>query len=599
MIQGDAIRKSELYTELTRCKAFAKSIKASRVPDLSTLTVGKHMLHRQTADALLDCYLRTFETVYRVLHIPTFRNEYNRYWESPEDADLSFVVLMQLCLAIGTCFYDDTCTLRPEATRWVYEAQLWFMQPPEKSKMTTTGLQIMCLLQFARCTANVGPDVSWISAGSLLRMAMYMGLHRDPKYLIKMSLYRAEMRRRLWATILEILLQTSIEAGGPPLLSLFDYDTAPPSNFNDDQLIDVIDPGISGSKPHDLDVYTQTSVQIALIQSFPLRLAVVKFVNMFKPSHSFEEMLKMNTELNKAVRILNQRVQSYPRGPGTRAGVSSFQIRYVDFTTARFFLALHQPFLQAAQQNPAFYYSRKVTMDTALKIFKLIEICQKPVETTATSDVGRKDFIQLGISSAGPYRSIPVHSCLVLGRELLSQKEEDRNAQGLSLAIGGTEVRRALEGFLEWTHLRIKAGETNVKGHGFISCILAQLDGMHLGLYDQDLERYIFSRATESVRRCHATLKEVAGASPPEIYQDREIPDLDMGNLAMVGAMEDWTWGDIVSFSLSPETSAQAIDLAFVFLFLKWLPFLIVIEQGGSQQFNMNLNFNGVDMIFN
>lgn len=76
------------------------------------------------------------------------------------------------------------------------------------------------------------------------------------------TVLRAEMRRRVWATILEINLQSSIDAGGPPLLSLADYDTAPPANLNDEDLTDSVEPS---AMAHPLNVFTQTLIQIAVL----------------------------------------------------------------------------------------------------------------------------------------------------------------------------------------------------------------------------------------------------------------------------------------------------------------------------------------------
>jgi len=60
---------------------------------------------------------------------------------------------------------------------------------------------------------------------------MQMGFHRDPANLKPaLDLFPTELRRRLWNTILEITIQTSLDIGGAPLLSLSDFDTLPPSN---------------------------------------------------------------------------------------------------------------------------------------------------------------------------------------------------------------------------------------------------------------------------------------------------------------------------------------------------------------------------------
>lgn len=102
--------------------------------------------------------------------------------------------------------------------KWIFAAQTWLSSPFEKAKLHTSTIQIQCLLIIARQHYSISGDLVWISAGTLLRTAIQMGFHRDPKYLPKMSILQAEMRRRLWATILELNIQSSIGSGMPFLI---------------------------------------------------------------------------------------------------------------------------------------------------------------------------------------------------------------------------------------------------------------------------------------------------------------------------------------------------------------------------------------------
>ena len=97
---------------------------------------------------------------------------------------------------------------------------------------------------------------------------MQMGLHRDPGYLPKMSVLCVELRRRLWATIIEMVVQSSLDSGMPALLSFNDFDTLPPSNIDDNELDETTEV-IPRSK--DRAIFTQTSLQVLLLQSLRLR----------------------------------------------------------------------------------------------------------------------------------------------------------------------------------------------------------------------------------------------------------------------------------------------------------------------------------------
>ncbi len=383
---------------------------------------GSHVPGRQTADQLVDGYFRTLETVYRILHMPTFWQDYRRYWDNPGAASVVFVVQLQLVMAIGTTFYDTACSLRHLAAQWTYEAQLWLMSPAEKLRMNIPGLQIMCLLHLARETSAVGGDLVWISAGALIRTAMHLGLHRDPSKLPNVSPLMAEISRRLWATILEIALQSSLDSGGPPLVSPDDYDTRPPANFNDDQLAEQHGSRSSPPIPKPLTSFTQTSVQIALLKSFPLRLVITRHNNDFRSASSYDETLRMSSELTAACTSLTAMLQSYRPDDGMgRRRPTAFQLDFATHLTYRIFLTLHQAWLAVSRNDPRYYYSRKVSVETALRLYRGWDPMKAPSEGTA----GLDDFSRLSISAAGGFRTVPLQCYGTLGVELLWQGEEE------------------------------------------------------------------------------------------------------------------------------------------------------------------------------
>ncbi|CAK7217628.1 hypothetical protein SBRCBS47491_003223 [Sporothrix bragantina] len=480
-------KNSELYQNMKKCKSLGRAIKSHRVPAVFSIDYGKQIPAREVADELINGYFRTFETVYRILHIPTFTRDYQRYWENPHEASTNFVVQMQLCMAIGAAFYDETCSLRHLAAQWIYEAQVWLMTPApsQKSHMNIPGLQTMCLMHLAREVSGNGGDLVWISAGELVRAAMFMGLHRDPTKIPKIPRYLAEIRRRLWATILEIGLQSSLDSGGPPLLSMSDFDTLPPANFFDDQLVEKTTPTTSGAAPpppKPLTTFTNTSIQIALLKSFPTRLAIARYVNDFRSGTSYDETLRLNSELRSACQALTGTIQSYrPSGSAGKLRPTSFQLRFVDHLTHRFFLSLNQAFLAASQNDPKFYFSRKVSVDTSLKLYQawsgkassalsasnagtpasglgssaarggptsmpsawtvtgasadpLVSSSpaagnRDPTSTLENGEDEQDDFFRLSVAASSGFRSVPVQCMATLSMDLLWQLEEEHSVR--------------------------------------------------------------------------------------------------------------------------------------------------------------------------
>jgi hypothetical protein len=543
-IEGD--KESQLHAHLDRCKNLGRVIKAKRVPSLVSLELGKYVPAQEVADQLIDAYLRTFETVHRIVHVPTFQAEYHRYWGNPQAASQSFIILMQLCMAVGACFYDDTYSYRSLATRWVYEAMIWLIAPPEKSRMNIVGIQVMCLVHFARQTAGIGADLIWISAGSLVRTAMYMGLHRDPSSLPAMHVFCAEMRRRLWASILEIILQSSIDAGGPPFISLDDFDTKPPMNINDSDLDQDANARAPTSKS--MNIFTQTSVQIAMLDSFPIRLAVAKLVNdVLSNASCYDETLRLTAELTAACRSMRQRFARFPNNELGVLGTSTFAFNLAELHTYRFFLALHLPFLAPSSKNPAYYFSRKTCLDTALKLARLAKLGSQ-VPKTYDSGSGL-DFIRLITGASGEYRMILLQATLTVALDLLQRKEEERNNHDLSVDLGGAELRSVLDGSLEWTASRIRAGETNIKGLAFHQTALAQIDAIGAGLEDAEVEAKMFEAAINCMDRCYELLKEVAGVAVDEEqhHATTEASDFFLDGADSMDILTGWDWEEVVS----------------------------------------------------
>ncbi|KAJ2906327.1 Transcription factor lepE [Zalerion maritima] len=521
---------NEARRVMQQCKALGKVIKTQRSPFFTNITLGARMPARGIADKLVDAYLRTFDTVSRILHVPTFRKEYELYWTNPQLANQSFVVLLQLVMAIGATFYDERFTIRTEAVQWIQEARFWLSLPFEKQRLTIQGIQIMCLLHYARETCAVSGDLVWISAGSLIRYAMMMGLHRDPSKLGEMSVFRAEIRRRLWAVILEISLQSCIDAGGSPLIRTQDFDTKPPSNLNDEQLGDSKE-----MPPVDESEFTETSMLIAITRTFPTRLSVACYLSNISSVHTYDETLRLSSELTKVLRKMSLEIRSFYKSGGTRPGPTPFQISFADVMTHRFFLTLHLPVVIKHHRNPNYYFSRKLCVDTALKLFRLAVPATKDWErgpipsaiapspifpATAKYDPSTGDYPRLCTNGSGPFRSIIVQSTMTIRLELQAQIEEDDQVSLAPHTTQKQDLLSAMKSAGAWSLRRIQSGETNPKGHVSITTLATQVEFMAekkasgvdvFGKEDEvEMEQVCERTSAESAELAFKELKEVA-----------------------------------------------------------------------------------------
>ncbi|KKZ58609.1 hypothetical protein EMCG_05505 [[Emmonsia] crescens] len=513
---------SKLTSGIQRCKLLAKAIKAQWAPPWPAPPTSS-LPQRDIADKLVDCYLRTTETIYRILHIPTFKRDYEEVWLNGATPDTTFLVQLKLVLAIGATIYDDTFSLRASAIRWVHEAQTWLAEPEFKARLSLQVLQTNILLLIARQTASVGATLIWISAGSLLRMAMYIGLHRDPSCLPTGTAFAAEMHRRLWNTIMEITLQSSLDSGAPPLISLSSFDTEPPRNLNDDQLM------FEDLLPAPEDTFTQMSVAIALRKTFPIRLAVTEFLNNFQSRSTYEETLQLDAALRAKYKKLCRTLQGL--NSTTLPSPSRFQIQVVDFIMHRHLSALHIPFFVPALRETTYAFSRKVVVDASLKIWRAV--WPTPSIGDDASPTGGDDLVRLTICGSQFFRVSALQASLMAAAELVFQLQEEN---GLSPVPLRPDLLAIINDAISWSFRCVEAGETNIKGHLFVCLVAARIDGLMSGVVKDEFPASLIRAAEDAQEKCLRVLEEKAAEGQAEAI----VGVLNQTELSTPGGIEDW-----------------------------------------------------------
>ena len=416
-------------------------------------------------------------------------------------------------MAIGTCFYQgkDCDSVRVMAQQWLYLAQLWVSTPFGKGRLNLSGIQIECLLLLARQTNAVGSDLTWVSAGSLLRTAFQMGFHRDPKNFPKMSIMHGELRRRLWATVLEIIIQTSLDSAMPPLITSDDFDTAPPSNINDE---DIFEGTFIAPTPKPANVFTQTSIQIQLLQSLHTRLEITQQLNNFRSELSYDEVLRLGSEIGAACKEASILMSEYSLSIHSP---TALQRNLLDVSIRRFLLIIHQPFAIKSQTDPRYYFSHKVCLDTAVTIISYSGSSDaEPVPYPGEMD----DYTRLKFVGGGFYKDIIFFAGITVCLELIAQLKEEYSS-GLPLSASAKIARAPLRQYVQDVAAiivtRITLGDNDVKSYLVLCAAMGQMDGLEKGV---DPENEIVDAVRSGVRRSWDLLK--ARTKMPEVQLDEE-----------------------------------------------------------------------------
>lgn len=541
-----------------QCKNLARRLKIGRLskglaPVSTAQMFGTQLIppSREVADAMTKLYFECFESTHRILHVPTFWVDYKRYWEHPYPVTNDLRLKVLLVVAIGSSLHDNgdsNAVLRNTemVQPWIYAAETWLAGPLEKDRLSINGIQIYCLTIMARQIFSVGGDLVWMSMGSLVNRAMQMGFHREPKRLqASMPVLQAELRRRLWATILDLVMQASLDAWMPPRISLDEVDVEPPSNINDSDM----DESTVEITPLPRTAFTSTSLQLALHDTLPVRLRIVKLLNSPNFDISYARVITLSSELIDALRKCSCQSMTTVRDGGQNQNgdkplhpsPTPFHRSILDFLIRRFMIPLHLFFSNQARSNPLFHYSLKLSLDAAFAIIT--------THTTPEPESNNAIFPRLMTTGGGLFREGFRNAITAISLELLSHLNTQQQGGTLHRAPQYRDLlKHTVRGLLALSEERIRCGETNVKSYMFLAMILAQVEAVEAGV---GMELAIAKSARDSLQICHEILSTRAagvslvssGAGDQDFsnaMDDLNTPTPDTMGLENFGM--DWYW---------------------------------------------------------
>ncbi|KAK9447408.1 uncharacterized protein V1518DRAFT_406939 [Limtongia smithiae] len=576
----------ELSALFKEVRALRQSLKLHNVVTFDELVpeLTSTFPSREVCDELVRCYLRSFEPMYRIVHIPTLWDDYDHFWDvSKKSSQVPglFKFLLGLIMSIGSVFIADSYNgielkvLQKTARKWIYAAQWWLVGPSERASETISGLQICCLLIIARKAMPGFSPSGWLSSSSLVNMAIRMGLHRHSTKFAVLSPFQAQLRARLWATVVELVCQDSLESSTRPFIEEYAYDAAVPLNLND---IDI-EFGSTTSILPSVDAVTDCSIQILLSQSLSLRLQALRLINDWHGKMSFEEALHTANGLKVLcadfAAIFN-RCKAKPAEASIRCSslvFSEFHRNFIDVYIRKYILLLNRPFMFEAQSDPRFYLSRKICVDNALIIGSWAE---KLVFDSSTSVTNEPDYgARLSMRGHGVFKgAICMDVIIVLAYEIISQLQENP-ASGLDDCDPVTEIHRTsrqplintLERLADCMLQQISRGVPSLKRYIYASTYLNLIRVMDRGGGNSgiNVQQVICTSVTESLQTCRtllmphhdalATSTPLIVAEPAANGNDAERDIFDFANLALDMQC------DLSNFLVLPFAGEQAFSL--------------------------------------
>lgn len=358
--------------ELKSLQVKWKSIRADDAWFLTHEELLQLLPDRETTDRHVNLYFDTVETTYRILHYQTFQKQYELLWQDPKQVNSAVVIILLLVMASVDVLFSreqpkyigDSSVSRERAIFWIEVSEKWLARQSYKHAHLAIW-QIRCLIVFAKQINVVKKKRIWTEAGTLLSEAMSAGFHRDPSVLgERVSFFDQEMRRRLWATIIEMELQISIDRGMPSASAGIPSDTATVLNVHDEELEKNNRP-----KSRSIDEHTSTSYLHISRSSFSLRVSLNSMINDLSTPLVHENVLEYEDMITKELQRLPSIGTNHRTAHenGRRIMVRSL----LDVQLRQFLVMLHAPFAHQTQTSSRYTLSRISCLNAATEIVKI------------------------------------------------------------------------------------------------------------------------------------------------------------------------------------------------------------------------------------
>ncbi|KAH6667093.1 hypothetical protein F5X68DRAFT_160383 [Plectosphaerella plurivora] len=207
---------------------------------------------RNISDRLVSRAFASKEPMTVIIHGPTFQKDYTKFWQDPSAVPLPWLSVLFGVLTVGCFLYMRSGENLPGTLGTLHTPDVIevFHQRGTQSLMmsrytvaptmyTIEALGFNIQQEFMRQRdAHMGLGVL---AGIVVRLAMRMGMHRDPEKYSQITPFVGEMRRRVWASVLQLDALASTLLGMPAMIHESQYDTKLPRNLQDEDFHEDIE----------------------------------------------------------------------------------------------------------------------------------------------------------------------------------------------------------------------------------------------------------------------------------------------------------------------------------------------------------------------
>ncbi|RPA92007.1 hypothetical protein L873DRAFT_1711756 [Choiromyces venosus 120613-1] len=436
---------------------------------------------QELVDLLVDGFFRNYDPIFHVLHRPTFYKQYEDFWRDPTQVDLIWLGLLMAIMCLSLKIYHHSGEEPPEISGKTQEMSDAFRLATEQclivgeftKKMyihTVQALILVCTWQ----TNKDHVDESWIFQGMLVRIAMCMGLHRDPmQFESTITPSEAEIRRRIWTMICCMDVLGSIKIGLPCMIRQDECDTRLPMNLHDDEIgegVDVLPP----ERPR--EELTGVSYMIAKASMSKVYSRIVAQTSSLGPRPAYDQIREMDAEIREMHAAVPPFLRLKPTEECKDDPAWLIIQRYnLDLIAHKALVTLHRPYAARAEHNPRYEGSRQKCVEAALVLLRhQVEIILDTQSTLKharwfTEGLGCLDFLHAAMII-----------CLDLSTQCRLARDRSKTQGEQGFLLGATE-RAEQYNVLEKARLIYeKQRDTSIdatKAYGILTVMLDKIRG--------------------------------------------------------------------------------------------------------------------------
>lgn len=206
---------------------------------------------RPTVDSMVAKYFKGADMpITLIIHRGVFFKQYEKFWQDPIGTPTMWITILfgmmfvvaYTSLQFGDKQLDADTLSEYQSIALTYREKviqcLRLANYMKGTPHTIEALLTLLLTEFAQ--GEEAQQGCWQLIGTIIRVALKMGYHRDGSHFPNMSPFDAEMRRRVWYMLLQFDIATASQVGLPRMIKESQCDTAEPRSLLDDDFDDTI-----------------------------------------------------------------------------------------------------------------------------------------------------------------------------------------------------------------------------------------------------------------------------------------------------------------------------------------------------------------------